>query len=479
MYKILFIFIVLSFVCFSQQNLRPVRHNATTEDWLARDTKSCFDKLLESYKTNPKNHIIAYNLGYLSFLDGKLSQALTYFQSAKNLKPVYPFTNLMISKIYEKSGNIVSAQNEIQLGLKSNSDSYHLKLALARILKKTGKLEEAIKIYIELLDKFEDEFEPRTELAEIYRTQKRYNRAAELLDFNNDEFPESIAVFEKYKLFRDSKNNAEAKLNLLDLVSTYPNSEKYQKYADTLRTTYGMNTIPPPEKFVKYKYVLDPKEKLDYIVEYGFITLGWMKVRLEKEMEINGKKVYQMVFYIDSNPKFDFLISLHPIYESYIDAESLSAVRSRLYTPDGEENLVRMYYFDYSKNTFTSYSVKNDGRFELVKKDLPNAAQDGTSMLYLARGLVSNNTSGNTVVIVNEKFKYANIKYLNEIEEVEVNGKDVNSQKIFAQAKFSGVAGMNGDAYGWFSTDNQSVPLEGQIEIIVGSITVRVDDESE
>ena len=62
---------------------------------------------------------------------------------------------------------------------------------------------------------------------------------------------------------------------------------------------------------------------------------------------------------------------------------------------------------------------------------------------------------------------------------VEVKGNDVNSRKIFAQAKFSGIAGMNGDAYGWFSTDNQSIPLEGKIEIIVGSITVRVDDESQ
>ena len=479
MNKILFLFSILSFVVFAQENLRPVRHDATTESWLSRDLESCYVQLLESYKATPNNFIIAYNLGYLNFLNGKLSQALSFFQDAKNINPSYPFTNLMISKIYENSGNIVSAQNELQLGLKSNSDNYELKLAQSRIFNKAGKLEEAIKIYTELIDTFEDEFEPRSELAGVYRSQKRFNRAAELLDFNNDEFPESIAVFEKYKLFRDSKNNAEAKLSLLDLISTYPNSEKYQKYIDTLRINYGINTIPPPEKFVKYKYVLDPKEKLDYIVEYGFITLGWMKVRLEKEMEINGKKVYQMVFYIDSNPKFDFLISLHPIYESYIDAETLSAVRSRLYTPDGEENLVRMYYFDYSKNIFTSYSLKNDGRFELIKKDLPNAAQDGTSMLYLARGLVSNNTSGNTVVIVNEKFKYANIKYLNEFEEVEVQGKNINSQKIFAQAKFSGVAGMNGDAYGWFSTDNQSVPLEGQIEIIVGSITVRIDDESE
>ncbi len=49
--------------------------------------------------------------------------------------------------------------------------------------------------------------------------------------------------------------------------------------------------------------------------------------------------------------------------------------------------------------------------------------------------------------------------------------------KIFARAEFKGVAGMNGDAWGWFSSDYRSAPLKGSIEIIVGSITVEVDEE--
>ena len=138
MNKFLSLFVILSFVGFSQENLRPVRLDTITEAWLSKDTESCFKQLLESYTSHPDSFILAYNLGYLSFLDGKLSQALSYFQDAKNLNSTYPFTNLMISKIYENSRNIVSAQNELQLGLKSNSDSYHLNLALARILNKTG-----------------------------------------------------------------------------------------------------------------------------------------------------------------------------------------------------------------------------------------------------------------------------------------------------------------------------------------------------
>jgi tetratricopeptide (TPR) repeat protein len=478
MNKFLIIFILLSLAGFSQNNLRPVRHDAITEAWLTRDTDSCFKQLLDAYKLYPDSFIIAYNLGYLSFLEGKFSQSLNYFTDVKTLNPFYPFTYLMISKIYRQSGNVKSAYNEIRLGLELDSENYELLLEFARLNNKTSNVEQAIEIYSDLIDEYEDEFEPLVELAAIYRSQKKYDLALEILDID-DGFLESTAVIEKYKIFRDSKNNAEAKLILMDLLSTYTNSEKFKKYADTLKINYGLTNPGPSESFVKYNYFLDPKEKLDYIVEYGFITLGWMKVRLEKEMQINGKKVYHMIFYIDSNPKYDFLISLHPIYESYIDAETLSAVRSRLYTPDGEENLVRMYYFNYEKNEFDSYIVNKDGRFEIISKDLPNAAQDGTSMLYLARGLVSNKMSGTTVVVINEKYKYAVIKYLNEFEEVEINDKDVNALKIFAQAKFSGIAGMNGDAYGWFSTDNQAIPLEGEIKIILGSITVRVDNESE
>jgi len=479
MNKTLFFFIFFSISVFSQENLKPVRHDAITEAWLTRDRESCFNQLLKTYKAHPDSFILAYNLGYLSYLNGQMSQALNYFQEAKKLNPSYPYCHLLISKIYQQSGNIVSANNIIKLGLEIESDNYELQLELARVYSKTENYEEAIQIYLELIDAYEDEFEPRSELAGVYRSQKRFNRATNLLDFSDDEYPESIAILEKYKILRDNKKNGEAKIALMDLLSTYPKSEKYKKYIDTLRINYGVNNPPAAEELVKYNYVLDTHEKLNYMVEYGFITLGWMRVRLEKEMIINGKKVYHIVFYIDSNPKYDFIISLHPIYESYIDAESLSAVQSRLYTPDGESNLVRMYYFDYEKNEFTSYRVKQDGRFELFMKDLPNAAQDGTSMLYLARGLVSNKSSGTTVVVVNEKYKYAIIKYLDETEEIEVNGEDVKALKIFAQAKFSGIAGMNGDAYGWFSKDNQAVPLEGKIEIIVGSITVRVDNESE
>ena len=36
---------------------------------------------------------------------------------------------------------------------------------------------------------------------------------------------------------------------------------------------------------------------------------------------------------------------------------------------------------------------------------------------------------------------------------------------------------MNGDAWGWFSPNEKAIPLKGAIEIIIGSITVEVDED--
>jgi hypothetical protein len=172
------------------------------------------------------------------------------------------------------------------------------------------------------------------------------------------------------------------------------------------------------------------------------------------------------------------IIELHQMYESYIDAETFNAIRTRVYTPGDEYYLAKSYRFRYDQNQLESYIIKADGRFERIVKLLPSKAQDGVSMLYFARGLVSNKETGKTTVVIDEEFKYAYINYLNESEEIEINDEDVNSQKIFARADFKGVAGMNGDAWGWFSEGPNYLPLEGKVSIIVGSITVTLDDDT-
>jgi len=473
--SIFIFFILILITCSNADSLKPVRLDDISEAWLKGDLDNCYTKLQSIYQANRDSLVIVYNLGYINYLQGRETQALSFFEKAKKIDPSYHSVHLVISKIYEHQNKLADATDIIVEALKTDQENYDLQMRLASLYQKTGKIDEAIQKYTAIIEEYEDSLEPQIELVKLYRKQKNFFYASKILKQNLDEIPEREYLLEKYKFFRDIKDSKSAKNALLNLCSFYPFSEDIKKYQDSLRINYESNFYPENTDAPKYNFKFDSNEKLNYLVEYGFIKLGWLKVRVENELMINGRKVYQVVFYVDSNPNFDFIISLHHIYESFIDAENLNAVQSRLYTPDGEDNLVRMYYFHYEINKFLCYAIKPDGRYTFITKDLPNATQDGTSMLFWARGLVSNKTDGKSVVVINEEFKYAVIDFLNKREKVEVVDKDVNSEKIFAQAKFTGIAGMNGDAFGWFSMDNQAVPLQGKIKIFVGSITVSVD----
>ena len=134
--------------------------------------------------------------------------------------------------------------------------------------------------------------------------------------------------------------------------------------------------------------------------------------------------------------------------------------------------MLRTYFYDYKRNKFNAYLIAHDGHFHHVEKPMPKMAHDGTSILYYARGLLSNQMSDTMIVVVDEEYRWAAINYLNKREEINIKDKDINAIKIFAKVEFEGVAGMNGDAWGWFSPDGNAVPLEGKIKIILGSITL-------
>ena len=153
--------------------------------------------------------------------------------------------------------------------------------------------------------------------------------------------------------------------------------------------------------------------------------------RINKPEIAGDKTVYPVIFFVDTNPSYGFIMSLHHIYESYIDPQTLNAVKSRLYTPGSEDFLVRVYFYSYDINLFETYAMTEEGRFQYIVKDLPRKVQDSTSMLYFARGLVSDRLNGVTAVVIDEEYKYGRIQYLNETEPITIEGKEVQSLKIF------------------------------------------------
>jgi tetratricopeptide (TPR) repeat protein len=477
MKKIIFFIILLLIPVFAQNKQKVVRLSDDIEAWLDADTTKAMKILLQKEAAGNLDITTLYNIGYLYFLQDNFSKALLYFQTVIVKEPSYPFPYLQIARIHKKIGNIHAARDHLEKGLDEDDENIELLLELADILKDLKEQETLEDIYKSVLNINEDNVKAITGLASLYREQGRYEKAKELLEGNTSIYPEAEILLEKAKLYHALGAKDQSRKSVIQIFQEYPNSQRWLAKRENLMSQYNIQEIPVASPIPQYTYKIDPNEELHYKVKYGPMTLGWMKVRINKPEKINGKTVYPVIFFVDSNPAYGLIIKLHNIYESYIDPVTMNAVRSRLYTPGGESTIVRVYYYEYEKNIFLSYAVQDDGRFALKTKDLPRMVQDATSMLYFSRSLVADKISGVTVVVIDEEYKYGHIDFLNETEQIDVGRGNENALKIFARADFKGIAGMNGEAWGWFEDNANAMPLKGNIEIIIGSISLEVDED--
>jgi tetratricopeptide (TPR) repeat protein len=473
------LFILLTSISYGQILREPVRLSAEVETWLNRDNEKCLQVLLQKSKSPGGNYLDLYNIGYLYYLQKDTTRAASYLQQCIDKNEQYVYANYLLAKMMQENNNLTGAREQLQTGLQHDSDNYHLRLEYAGVLQKQGQLDEAQEVLEDLLDDVKNKIEPQVALAGIYRLQKKYEKAKALLEGKLANNPESAVLIERAHIYQAMGDTEKAAASLLQICQEYPNSRELQMYRDTLSAVFNIKEVPPPSSLPKYTYRIQPDESLDYKVTYSFMTLGWVQVRMGPVETIQNKKAYPVYFYVNSNPSFEFIMSLHNIYESYIDVETMNAVQSRLYTPGSADYLVRTYYFDYDHGKFYAYLIFADGRYHYIEKHLPRRAQDSTSMLYFARGVVSNKSGGIITVVIDEEYKFGYITYLNETEELTVRDRDIEASKIFARADFEGVAGMNGDAWGWFSPGDTYAPLQGKFKIIVGSIYIAVDDEKQ
>lgn len=475
--NILWILFLLTITVSAQTNRKIVRLSDEKEAWLAGDRQKALELLLEKEKSGDLDISTLYNIGYLYFLLGNQSQAILYLQTVIVRAPSFPYAYLQIARIHKQYGNLHAARDHIEKGLDENSENLALLLELAEIRKALKDIESTQETYEEILDIDDDNITATAGLAAVHRGHGKYEEAQELLAERPEIYPEGLILLERSKLYRALGDNNKSVQSLLQILREYPNSSSWAGIRDSLKFHHSIENIPELEPLPTYSYRIDLSEELDYKVKYGPMTLGWLKVRFKDPEMLNGKQVHPIIFFVDTNPDYGFIISFHHIYESYIDPETMNAVKSRLYTPENDQYMIRTYYYRYDQNLFESYTIDGEGYFNYIVKDLPRKIQDATSILFLARGLVSDKISGTTPVVIDEEFKVSQIKFLNETEQIDIDEKLYNTVKIFARVDFKGIAGMSGDGWGWFSTDGQVKPIKGSFEIIIGSIIIEVDEE--
>ncbi len=217
-------------------------------------------------------------------------------------------------------------------------------------------------------------------------------------------------------------------------------------------------------------------EDIAYVVRYGFIKLGEIRLKIVSRNEANGKYYYNTIAYIDSYSGIPF-VDLHQIYESKINRSYYSdyfkgTVKKSQYTTFTE------YYFDYAKKNVRVRKGKVSP-YQLWTDSVGTAEtmfHDGLSIFYYARAFTGKKRNVSVPCLVNEDKVFTKINFYDKTDRIELPaaGYDVSCVRLDGTTDFVSVFGLTGYFEGWFSNDQAAVPIIAKLNVIIGKVTVEL-----
>jgi len=215
-------------------------------------------------------------------------------------------------------------------------------------------------------------------------------------------------------------------------------------------------------------------EDLTYIVKYAFFNLGEVRIKVLEKTKINNTTVYKTIAHIDSYPDLP-IVSLHQIYESYIDS-SLFPLKffAEIF---GDDTIFVEYNFRERSRIDMKKGKYNSSRLWLDSTTYINhRMQDGLSILFYARMNFGEQRTVTLPCFVNEKEEKTVINFFNESEPVSIDAVDyeIDCRRLDGRTDFVSIYGLTGDFEGWFSNDSFSVPIRAKMNVIIGSINLEL-----
>lgn len=220
-------------------------------------------------------------------------------------------------------------------------------------------------------------------------------------------------------------------------------------------------------------------EELIYQVKWAFIKLGELKLQVIQEDTMHSRPVYHCRIKIDSSPGL-FIINLHDVYESYIDAEDYYSHLFRSYEKKADHILFTQFEYDPEiKSVKIRMEKQWEDRTEVIVDSTISVStkiQDSLSLLYFARAMAKSEMQVELAVLIYTKFEWTQIHISGRQEMVDWNNKNISTYPLQGQLKFVGLAGVKEYYSGWFSADSQSVPVKASMKAFIGSVRIELID---
>jgi hypothetical protein len=216
---------------------------------------------------------------------------------------------------------------------------------------------------------------------------------------------------------------------------------------------------------------LHPGERLRFRVKYYWVSLASLTLEVGDPIELGGQAAQRVVFTAKSNPGI-FFFHIDSRFESVIGEDG--AVLSHRYSADDSATGADEGAYDMERAAGRcTFRMTKNGRFAYEVLPLPAHAQDGISVLLLARALARVRGSLRVPTAVDGVWNPTELRTLGP-ERRHWKGREVATVHLQSFGRYKGPAGLSGVIDMWISDDDRAVPYRARMKVSVGSVTIEL-----
>lgn len=217
-----------------------------------------------------------------------------------------------------------------------------------------------------------------------------------------------------------------------------------------------------------------PGEKLTFEINYGFVTAGEAIMEIDPVLQtMNGRKCYDIRFFVNSVPSFDWVYKVRDFYRTYVDVEGLFPWRFEQHIREGNYQRDFEAIFDQQNLKAKTYTGEKDPKKFEGEFDIPRYVQDAMSAFYFYRTLdYSKMKEGDVTLLQNfykDKTYPLNVKYLGK-ETIEVPAGEFRCIKVEPLVQEGGLFKSEGSIVVWLTDDERRMPVKVKTKVLIGSI---------
>jgi len=227
--------------------------------------------------------------------------------------------------------------------------------------------------------------------------------------------------------------------------------------------------------------LMQVKEELTYEASYLLFNIGAVRFQVLSKTVYDSLPAYRLRAYIDSYSGIPF-VNLHAVYETYADARTFMCLFTSSSQKQGDSWLYTEYRFDFKKMLVTWEQLKDGKIIDTLTFPVDHPYTDGVSFFYYLREYCRNvgheKTSFSIPIFVDTVRSSVDLTINEDREKCEVTafGFPVDSYRMSGHINFKGFFGVTGDFTGWMSSDSSEIPLKGDVEVILGSVVVKLKE---